>query len=301
MRGSVSAARPGPKDSLHSPRVKSRSSRPTPRRRAAIAVAALRCRQWLHFCALPLAGLGGGSLLAGPGPWLRALVGVAVAAGCLGCAYGVNAVAERRTDRSIFKNVLVGAPAVAGLASLCASLVAGLALLLACLLGAWALLACMLSLACGLAYSVGLAGKRVPVLGLLLNTGIFAPLMAVLLVPDAVPISWAHELAVFVLLLMQNQLVHELADLAEDRAAGAHTTARWLGARGTRTIVVAAGCAIPVASLLLAPTAAQALIAATLAGITTAIACGPEPARARAAHRVAACLGGALLWLLARG
>lgn len=264
--------------------------------RLATALASLRTSQWLHFCALPLAGLGG------PGGWPRALVGCVIAGGCLGFAYGINAVAERRSDRSFLKNPLVGAPGVAGLAVGCAMLVATLALGLALVLGRWALLACGLSLLCGGAYSVGIAGKRVPVLGLVLNTGIFAPLMAVLLVPGQIPASWAHELAVFTLLLIQNQLIHELADDEEDRAAGARTTAQLLRGPGTVRAGVGAGLVIPLVSLGLAPTWGQALLGSAIAAVATVIACTArsDPARSRAQHRVAACAGGALLWLWAR-
>ncbi len=279
-------------------------SRP-PRAHLAIALASLRVPQWLHFCALPLAGVTGLSglgcdpQLTGPAQGLRVLAGCLIAAGCLGCAYGINAVAERHTDLCAGKNPLVTAPEGATLATACALLASLLALLLALFLGPWALLACGTSLGCGLAYSVG--GKRVPVLGLLLNTGIFAPLMAVLLVPGATPPSWAHELAVFTLLLLQNQLIHELADEAEDRAAGARTTAQLLRRRGTVRVAILAGLAIPPASLALAPNLAHALLGSALAAVATVIVCdGRDPARARVAHRVAACVGGALLWLLAR-
>ena len=272
----------------------------SPRARLAVALASLRTPQWLHFCALPLAGLGGVAQLIGPAQWPRVLAGCVIAGGCLGCAYGINAVAERRTDLCAGKNPLVVAPELAALATACALLASLLALALAVILGPWALLACGVSLGCGVAYSG--AGKRVPVLGLLLNTGIFAPLMAVLLVPGATPPSWAHELALFTLLLTQNQLIHELADAAEDRAAGARTTARLLGVRGTVRAAIVAGLVIPLASLALAPTRPQALLGSALAAVTTAIvyAARGDPARARVAHRATACLGGALLWLLAR-
>ena len=289
-------ARPRPKASLHSAGVKPRS----PRRPLAVALAALRARQWLHFCALPLAGVAGGGLLAGPHECMRIALGLMVAGGCLGCAYGINAVAERRSDRSAAKNPLVAAPELAALATACALLVAALAVLSARALGPWSTLACGLSLLCGVSYSV--AGKRVPGLGLLLNTGIFAPLMTVLLLPGQIPASCAHELAVFTALLIQNQLIHELADESEDRAAGARTTAQWLGGRDTLRAAVAAGAVIPPLSLVLAASWAQALLASALALATTALASAAtqNPARARAAHRAAACAGGALLWLLAR-
>jgi 4-hydroxybenzoate polyprenyltransferase len=263
------------------------------------AIASLRASQWLHFCGLPLAGLGAENMRMGPDGWLRALVGGLIAAGCLGCAYGVNAAADRHTDRCSRKNPLVADPGRVAPAIACALLVALVALTLALAVGRVAPLACGLSLVCGLAYSLG--GKRVPVLGLVLNAGIFAPLMAVLLVPGAVPPTWAHELAVFTALLIQNQLIHELADDEEDRAAGAGTTAQLLGGAGAVYLAVAVGLAVPLISPWLAPPR-HALLAALLAALATGIAAAArrDPARARVLHRVTACVGGALLWLWAR-
>ena len=281
--------------------MKSRS----PRGRLATSLASLRARQWLHFCALPLAGLAGeGSYASGTdcAQWGRALAGAAIAAGCLGCAYGINAVAERGSDRSARKNPLVAAPELAALATAWALVASGLALGLALALGPWALLACGSSLLCGLAYSVGPAAKRIPVVGLLLNTGIFAPLLAVLLRPGEVPASWAHELTTFVLLLIQNQLIHELADHDEDLAAGARTTAQLLGRRGAVQAAALAGLVIPVLSTALAPTTGQCLLGSALGLVATVITttAGRDPARARVLHRWVACAGGALLWLCAR-
>lgn len=269
------------------------------------SLASLRAKQWLHFCALPLAGLGADGMVAlctAPAQWLRALAGAVIAAGCLGCAYGINAVAERRSDRCTVKNPLVAAPELAALATAW-SLVAGiLALALALLLGPWALLACGVSLTCGVIYSVGLAAKRVPVLGLLLNTGIFAPLLAVLLLPGNIPASWPHELAIFSLLLIQNQLIHELADHEEDRAAGAHTTAQLLGHRGAAHAATLAGLVIPLTTLGLAPNLDSWLLGSALAVVATLITAnaGRDPARARVLHRRTVCIGGALLWSYAR-
>lgn len=276
---------------------------PPARSRLALALASLRAPQWLHFCVLPLAALDREALLALPHAWPRALAGCLAASGCLAFAYGINAVAERRSDRSSGKNPLVDAPEAAPLATAFALLAALLALglALACL-GKLAALACLVSLACGATYSVGIGGKKVPVLGLLLNLGIFVPLSALLLDPAAIPPSWRHELAVFALLLVQNQLVHELADYDEDRAAKAHTTARYLRRRTTVRVATAVGLLIPLASILLAPTHAQALLASLLAGVTAMLTAESrrDPARTRREHRRVAFVGGALLWLLAR-
>ncbi len=253
---------------------------------------------------LPLAGLGREDLPGLASGWPRALAGCLIAAGCLGFAYGINAILERHSDRSVAKNPLVGAPELAPLATTYALAVAALALGLALVLGRWAALACGLSLICGAAYSVGIrgAGKHVPVLGLILNTGIFAPLAAVLLLPSSIPPSWVHELAVFTLLLIQNQLVHELADDQEDRAAGARTTAQLLGRPNTVRVAVLTGFAVPLASIGLAPTSGQALLSSAIAAVATVIAfeARRDPARSRRSHRAIAFAGGALLWLFAR-
>lgn len=274
----------------------------SPLGRLTIALASLRTVQWLHFCVLPLAALGRADLLVLPTGWLRTLLGCLVAAGCLAFAYGINAVAERHSDRSSSKNPLVAAPELAPLASACALAVALFALALAALLGPGAVLACGTSIVCGAAYSVGIAAKRLPVLGLLLNAGIFVPLTALLLRPDAIPPSWTHELAVFTLLLIQNQLIHELADYEEDRAAGARTTAHLLRRRGTVRAAVLVGFAVPLASIGLAPTSGQALLSSAIAAAATLIAFESrrDPSRARTVHRAIAFAGGALLWLFAR-
>lgn len=273
------------------------------RSRLALALASLRAPQWLHFCVLPLAALDREALLALPHAWPRALAGCLAASGCLAFAYGINAVAERRSDRSSGKNPLVDAPELAPLATALSVLAALLALALALWqLGMMAGLACLVSILCGTTYSVGIGGKKVPVLGLLLNLGIFVPLGALLLDPAAIPASWRHELAVFALLLIQNQLVHELADYDEDRAAKAHTTARFLRRRKTVRVATAIGLLVPLAAILLAPTHAEALLASLLAGVTTMLTAESrrDPARTRREHRRVAFVGGALLWLLAR-
>jgi 4-hydroxybenzoate polyprenyltransferase len=255
----------------------------------------------LHFCVLPLAAVGSDDLFS-LSTWPRMVVGCLVAAGCLGFAYGINAVAERHSDRSTIKNPLVEAPELGSLATACALMVGLFALGLASVLGPWALLACGISLVCGGSYSFGITAKQVPLLGLLFNAGIFAPLTVLLLRPDAIPPSWAHELAVFTVLLIQNQLVHELADYEEDRAAGARTTAHLLRRRGTIRAAVLVGFAVPLASIGLAPTAGQALLSSAIAAVATVIAFESrrDPGQARRVHRAVAFAGGALLWLFAR-
>ena len=138
----------------------------TPLGRLTIALASLRASQWLHFCVLPLAALRAEDLFALPSTWVRTLIACLVAAGCLGFAYGLNAVVERHTDRSEAKNLLVAAPELAPLAAACALAAALFALTLAAVLGPAAVFACGISIVCGAAYSIGITGKRIPVLPL---------------------------------------------------------------------------------------------------------------------------------------
>lgn len=273
-------------------------------RQRGLALASLRARQWLHFCALPLAGVGASQLL-DAGQWLRLLAGGIAAAGCLGFAYGLNAVVERGSDRSSKKNPLVADPddREGARAAVWAAIGVGAgALGLGLWLGSTAVFATLLSLACGAAYSVGPRGKRVPGLGLALNTGIFLPLTALLIERDAIPSTWLHEVGLFTVLLIQNQLVHELADLDEDRAAGAATTAGWLGADATCRIGVGSCALIPLTSLLLGLHLAQLGVSLllALAAAWTIHGARTDPGRARERHRWLAFVGGALLWLLAR-
>ena len=248
---------------------------------------------------LPLAGLPRTVAAIAPG---RLLVAVLACAGCLGFAYGINAVAERRSDRSAVKNPLVAAPQLAASASAAALIAALVAASAGLYLGGPAPAAVGLSLVCGLLYSVGLRGKRIPGLGLALNVGIFVPLAVLLLDRAAPPPSFGHELAVFALLLAQNQLIHEHADLDEDRRAGVRTTARLLGERGTQVAVGGLGLLLALAALRLAPGPGQLRVALLLAAGASwigVVGLARDPAAARRNHRVLALVGGALLWLVA--
>jgi 4-hydroxybenzoate polyprenyltransferase len=256
--------------------------------------AALRVRQWAHFVALPLASLDVARLAAVD--VLRVPLAMTAAACCLATAYAVNAVCERHTDRSAHKNPLVAAPQLgrraAGLAGACA----GVGLAAAAALGGWAPGAAVMSLAAGVVYSTSRFGKRTPVAGLLCNTGIFAPLLVLLHAGGPPGAACVAELGLFVALLAQNQLLHELADAAEDAGAGARTTARWLGPRGTRAALVGLGVAGVTGAMLVAPTAAGAWAGGGVALAATLLALSAG----RRWHRVGAVIGGALVFVLHR-
>ena len=258
--------------------------------RSASPLAALRCRQWLHFALLPLAGqLGAGSRLFG---------GIAVAALCLAFAYGVNGVSDRATDLDPRKNPLAGLdrydPSVRLLLALCAAAALGGATVL----GRQSLAAAFSSLLAGALYSAGPRVKRFPFVCTLSNVVIFAPLLWLALPPDGAPRGFALMVASFVTLLVQNQLLHECADATEDARAGVLTTARLLGERTTRRVVIALGA---VGALLLAPLSPSTIgvaIAALglLAATAVALPAGLAASRRRVLHRQLAMLAGAALY-----
>ena len=272
----------------------------------------LRVTQWLHFAALPLAGLDRGTLLA-PHGFTRALIGSAIACGCLGFGYGVNALAERTTDRSALKNPFVGMPSLPVQALAAVGGCAVVALGLAVLLGPIAFGAALTSLVAGALYSLGPRLKQRPGLGLVFNTLIFVPLLGACLQGAQPPSSFWSLAVVFTSLLVQNQLVHELADAEEDEASGALTTARFLGPGRTRLAAAAAallGAAVVFAmapSLWLRLAGAVALLAGGLvaAGAPAAlVASGPQvftiqtAAERRRAHRLVATGAGTMMYLI---
>lgn len=257
---------------------------------------ALRASQWRHFAALPLITLPDLSVAS----CLRAPLALLVAACCLASAYAINAVTDRRSDRLAAKNPLIGAPALVPRVLGSAAGLALLAVGLARSLGAWAPAAAATSLLAGLAYSTSVCGKRTPLLGIACNTAIFAPL-ALLLHPGGplAPASRA-ELLLFALLLAQNQLLHELADADEDAAAGARTTARWLGVRRTRALLRGLGLVAALAALLLIRDPHARVLGLGLGALAPLLA-GDRPfAQARRAHRALALVAGAALFLLQR-
>ncbi len=262
------------------------------------ALLALRSEQWAHFLALPLAGQGA-LWMSAPSLALPATAaGVALTAGCLAWAYGLNAITDRHQDRSPRKNPLVAAESggeLATLLALClAATVAG-----AAHVGGWTLSATLVSITAGTLYSAGPRLKAIPGLGTLINALIFAPLP--LMGAPWAAWSWAPLaaiVAVFIALLCHNQLLHELADAGEDEPASVHTTAARLGAPNTARLgaalsLIAALIACQGQSLAVAIVAAMGLLASS-AWLFRAP--KGDPSRLRRTHRLlSACCGAALL------
>lgn len=206
-----------------------------------------RVRDWLHFLPLPLAGW-----LAGDARDLRALLG-ATLGWSLALAYmsAVNQAFDDGLDRRAGKNpvgaridrlVALRLAAIPGVLSLavivrCAprGIVPALALLLA-----------------STAYSAPPRLKRVPLLGTLWNVVIALPGL-VLADPTALDRpSLRAQAALFALLLLASQLIHEAEDVDDDRAGGVTTLAVILGARGALALASLVLASLPLASLALA-------------------------------------------------
>jgi 4-hydroxybenzoate polyprenyltransferase len=172
---------------------------------------------------------------------------------------------------------------------------AGLAaLIVAGSLGGVGLAAIASSIAAGTVYSAGPRLKRFPGVGLLVNHAIFVPL---LFAAARAPAHLGILAPVFALLLTQNQLLHEEADLAEDEAAGTRTTARWLGPFGVRLALAALAGGVAVAALA-AETLAGAAVCVVGSLATAAIGLARRPAtRRRQVHRSLAATVGVALFL----
>lgn len=237
----------------------------------------VRAGQWWYFLPLPAAAVPAALWRAQP---LRAGLlwsgGAAIAALCLAYAYAINGLSERSTDVDPRKNPWIGQEPRPGARVAVAGL-AGLALLAAAAAGAMPLLATALSLAAATLYSTGPRTKSRAGLGTLTNALIFAPLL--LVAPGAV---WHRGLAgwvgTFAALLLQNQLVHEQVDAAEDAAAGDRSSAAWLGTAGTRSAVVALGAAAALAQLIDERTSPAQWILLSTIGLATVLAVAPRPA-----------------------
>jgi len=201
----------------------------------------LRVRQWWHFLALPAVPLYAGVV---ENPWLafRAFVpGAAVVFLCLGYAYGLNAVTDRFADHSSRKNPLAGTDAVPAAVRAAVIGSAFVALALAAVLGWIPLATTAICVVTSTVYSAGPRLKRFPVVSSLLNLGIFVPLMFVARI-DLAGLESLPALAVTMgILLLQNQLIHEVGDREEDAGDGVRTTAVALGVRATRWMAAVAG------------------------------------------------------------
>jgi 4-hydroxybenzoate polyprenyltransferase len=266
--------------------------------RPAGVMGVLRPRQWAHMLPLPLAGIDPGA----PGlDWRAALAlgsGVLAAACCMAFAYGLNAIADRATDADPRKNPLAGVATVTWAHRALVGAAAVLALGLVAPRGAVPLAAVLASLVSGLVYSAGPRLKRLPVLGTVANAGIFAPLLLLGGRDAAPPPGFPVLLVVFVGALLQNQLLHEVADQVEDARGGVRSSGALLGERATLLVIGlvavagAAACAGLARSTPVALAAAAVLGLGVLAGALLRL----TAARRRVVHRVLVVCGGAVLY-----
>ncbi|MBL8911305.1 MAG: UbiA family prenyltransferase [Archangium sp.] len=244
-----------------------------------LALRALRAPQWAYFAVLPLAG----ALTFEP---TRIALSLFVASASLAFAYGLNAVTERHTDASASKNPLVGFATVPRSVTLTLAACVFLALSGAAILGTSSLIAVSVSLAAGALYSAGPRLKSWPGAGLVANTLIFVPLLSIGVTGRSLPSAFPELSLVFTALLLQNQLVHELADAKEDEAAQALTTARSLGIVGTRALIIG----IAIAAVLITRSFAALIIPTLITFIPG------DWSRRRKAHRLASIVSGAALF-----
>lgn len=243
------------------------------------AWAVLRVRQWFIFTPLPAAGMVRLDELHGRRGF-EVLGAMLVSGLALAYAYGINAIFDRGSDEDPRKNVLAGRTRVPPAAVVSVVFSGFFALWGASALGRVALWSAGASIAAGTLYSAGPRLKHYPVIGLLGNWLIFAPLMATALRTESIPQGFSVLFAVFTLLVTQNQLMHEEGDIAEDTVADAWTTARWLGARRTRLALWALALGIA-ATGLVAPAWLGSAICVVTGGLSAMIASYVEPAKSR--------------------
>jgi 4-hydroxybenzoate polyprenyltransferase len=263
-----------------------------------VAWAVLRAPQWLHFLALPLAAFDQGSRSSAA---IASVVrGVVLAALALSYAYGLNAISDRRSDLDAAKNPLRGMEVVPQRVVLVVAGTGMAALLLALLAGRPVLYAVSASLAASTVYSVGPRLKVLPGIGTLLNVAIFAPILLFGVQPSRpAPAGLGLLLVTFAVLVLENQLLHERADAAEDAGASVRTTARALGEQATVRLVLGLGVLGASSVALFEGSQAERLCAA----LVCLLGCAPAWLRApwvrrRRVHRWLALGGGAVLFAM---
>lgn len=199
--------------------------------RAAVAfvLRLLRVRDFVHFTPAPLI-----PLAAEPFEGARVAKGLFAGACCLAFAYAWNEfkdeVEPSQTGR---EPAALSGTAARGLVAALAMAALGIA----AWVGPVSLAAACVSLAVSYLYSGGPRLKRLPGVGTLTNAGIFVPLAFLGL--DGPPVSSPTLLLVvtFGMLVLQVQMVHEFAHVAEDGADGILTTARRWGPRAGGVVV----------------------------------------------------------------
>lgn len=258
--------------------------------------ATIRLRHWAHFLLLPLAGRD--AELPVHANVVSITRGVAIAFCLLAFGYVLNSLADRDMDLDADKRAAAALPPTHGHAIVGALAVVALTLALTGpTMVSVATVACLI---CGTIYSVGPRLKTLPLVGTILNAGNFGPLLFVGLARDALPPALPVLAAAFVLLLGQNQLLHEAADADEDARGGVRTTFRRLGARGAAALaLIAGGLLVP---LLLARTPLLAVAGGLVFGLAFPAAFvglgerSAQAARLRLAHRIVALAFGAALY-----
>jgi 4-hydroxybenzoate polyprenyltransferase len=264
-----------------------------------------RVRDWLHFLPLPLATFDREA------PSVSALFaagrGVATAFALLAFGYLLNSVFDRHVDLDPRKNPLI----LHGARDARASLVAMFALsLVLAVLGPWPVqLATVLCLICYMIYSAGPRLKSIPLVGSLINIGLFTPLLFIGMRDASLPTGFVAVMVVCSALVLETQLIHEAADQADDRAGGVRTTWLILGPRWTALIAALAGLTIAVASAGMVSAARSTAVAAIVTlifAVTFPLLLawhGGDPnraARLRLAHRWCGVLLGAGLFAVWR-
>lgn len=258
-------------------------------------IATMRVPQWAHFLVLPLAALRVGEVT-----FTALALGVAGAFTALAYAYGINAIADRHSDQRAEKNPLRGQRQISQFVRWMIGGMAAATVLIALVAAPLARVALLVSLVASTLYSVGPRAKSVPFLGALANALIFVPLLYVGVgrTPLFETLHTTLLIAiVFTIMLLQNQLVHELADASEDALARDRTTAMMLGERRARGGCVLLGVAGSVAVLVLEGVSLDTMIA-----VAAMLLCGGlaklslPPSLLRVTHRFVSMALGALLF-----
>lgn len=223
--------------------------------------------------------------------------GVLIAAGALAYAYGLNALADCSMDTDKGKNALAGVDEIPGLVRWFVAITGMATLALASAQGTSALIAALVSIFAGTIYSVGPRLKAVPVVGTLLNVPIFAPLLFVG-VRNHPPAAMPLLVVCFSVLLVMNQLLHECADLDEDRRGGLVSTALLLGEGRIKPLIIAIALSGGLCAFMLASAPAVGLLAGITMLLVGGIALLPAaPALRRQWHRWGALFAGGVIKL----
>lgn len=260
------------------------------------AIQSLRVPQWVHFLLLPAATLDAGAVRDPAGAALGLGRNMLVVGCALAWAYGINSVADRRMDLDARKNPLAGFDRAsrAALALSCLALAA--AVLVAAMGGRIGLAMVALSLVSAALYSVGPRLKALPLVGTLMNVPIFVPLLGVG-AREQLPAAFPALAVALTALLLQNQLLHECADVEEDARGGVATTARRLGERRVGQVIIALGLVGGALAAALARSTALrvVLLAAIPVVILTAFPASVPAAARRRRHRFASLAAGGVI------